>query len=656
MNHQALARKWRPQQFQNVVGQTHVLKVLANSLTLRRIHHAYLFSGTRGVGKTSIARLFVKGLNCETGITSTPCGICQNCIDIEQGKFIDLIEIDAASRTKVEDTREILDNVQYLPTQGRFKVYLIDEVHMLSKSSFNALLKTLEEPPEYVKFLLATTDPQKIPITILSRCLQLNLQTLNEVQIQKQLAFILNQEEINYDEFALHLLAKSAKGSLRDALSLTDQAIALGNGQIERSLIHEMLGLLSDEFAVQIIEAIQNANGHQLMQLLSDAFSNGVDYQMLLDQCMQLLYQISLYQALANTANSNPFELEQIRRLARQSSPQEVQLLYQILLEGAKSIGQIADKKSLIEMTFLRALAFLPKKTESFLNFEQTKSQERMINAQQSHPAISPQMTSTVSLENPTLLNTLDSSTIELQTFTSNRMTQKPIKPILEKKTDLTSLLIEEKEQLLKKSESPILEPSRFDQNEMQAKNTLSHNAEFNSTQNKLSQSEYQWQFNQSNEVEKKKIVLSFDEKQKRFTQKIIDRVYQKDPWSLEIENLNLSPFLKQIALNAFLIKQKNHYQLHLRSHTAILLEQLNAVKQLEQSLSLQSLPDDQLQISVEIIIDDDLSKQTPFELREAEYLLAQDLAIKEIKEDQKVELICQIFNTSIDEKTIHPV
>lgn len=235
MNHQALARKWRPQQFKQVVGQTPVLKILENSLSLGRIHHAYLFSGTRGVGKTSIARLFVKGLNCETGITASPCGVCQNCIEIEQGKFIDLIEIDAASRTKVEDTRDILDNVQYLPTQGRFKVYLIDEVHMLSKSSFNALLKTLEEPPEYVKFLLATTDPQKIPITILSRCLQLHLQALSEAQIQKQLSFILTQEKIQYDEAALYLLAKAANGSLRDGLSLTDQAIALGNGNIKKT-------------------------------------------------------------------------------------------------------------------------------------------------------------------------------------------------------------------------------------------------------------------------------------------------------------------------------------------------------------------------------------------------------------------------------------
>src|SRR5699024_9943188 len=241
MSYQVLARKWRPQTFADVVGQEHVLTALANGLSLGRIHHAYLFSGTRGVGKTSIARLLAKGLNCETGITATPCGVCDNCREIEQGRFVDLIEIDAASRTKVEDTRDLLDNVQYAPARGRFKVYLIDEVHMLSRHSFNALLKTLEEPPEHVKFLLATTDPQKLPVTIISRCLQFVLRPLSQSLLSEHLANILNQEQVDYTQPALWQLASAAKVSVRDALSLTDQAIAFGQGALDDVTVNAML-------------------------------------------------------------------------------------------------------------------------------------------------------------------------------------------------------------------------------------------------------------------------------------------------------------------------------------------------------------------------------------------------------------------------------
>nr|WP_227643535.1 DNA polymerase III subunit gamma/tau [Klebsiella pneumoniae] len=254
MSYQVLARKWRPQTFADVVGQEHVLTALANGLSLGRIHHAYLFSGTRGVGKTSIARLLAKGLNCETGITATPCGVCDNCREIEQGRFVDLIEIDAASRTKVEDTRDLLDNVQYAPARGRFKVYLIDEVHMLSRHSFNALLKTLEEPPAHVKFLLATTDPQKLPVTILSRCLQFHLKALDVEQIRHQLEHILGEEQIAFEPRALQLLSRAADGSLRDALSLTDQAIASGEGQLTAASVSTMLGTLDDDQALSLIE------------------------------------------------------------------------------------------------------------------------------------------------------------------------------------------------------------------------------------------------------------------------------------------------------------------------------------------------------------------------------------------------------------------
>ncbi len=277
MSYQVLARKWRPSQFSDVVGQSHVLTALGNALTQNRLHHAYLFSGTRGVGKTTIARIFAKGLNCEEGITATPCGKCATCREIDEGRFVDLLEIDAASRTKVEDTRELLDNVQYKPARGRFKVYLIDEVHMLSRHSFNALLKTLEEPPEYVKFILATTDPQKLPVTILSRCLQFHLKHLDHQQIQEQLAKVLTEEKVEYEAKALGLLARAAEGSMRDALSLTDQAIALGNGQVDADNVAAMLGTLNTDQALFLLEAVAKSDANIAMDTLQQLANVGVE-------------------------------------------------------------------------------------------------------------------------------------------------------------------------------------------------------------------------------------------------------------------------------------------------------------------------------------------------------------------------------------------
>ncbi|XUK72431.1 DNA polymerase III subunit gamma/tau [Erwinia rhapontici] len=318
MSYQVLARKWRPQAFTEVVGQQHVLTALANGLSLGRIHHAYLFSGTRGVGKTTIARLLAKGLNCETGITATPCGKCDNCREIEQGRFVDLIEIDAASRTKVEDTRDLLDNVQYAPARGRFKVYLIDEVHMLSRHSFNALLKTLEEPPEHVKFLLATTDPQKLPVTILSRCLQFHLKALDQEQIRGQLEHVLQAEQISAETRALQLLARAADGSMRDALSLTDQAIAMGQGQVTTSTVNDMLGTLDDEQPLALIEALVHADGAEVMALLNQAAARGVEWEALLVEMLTLLHRVAMIQLLPSALGDDMAAIEQrLRELAR---------------------------------------------------------------------------------------------------------------------------------------------------------------------------------------------------------------------------------------------------------------------------------------------------------------------------------------------------
>lgn len=360
MSYLALARKWRPKRFKEVVGQEHVLTALENALDQNRLHHAYLFSGTRGVGKTTIGRLLAKGLNCETGITSTPCGKCQSCVEIDQGRFVDLLEIDAASRTKVEDTRDLLDNVQYKPARGRFKVYLIDEVHMLSKHSFNALLKTLEEPPEYVKFLLATTDPQKLPVTILSRCLQFHLKPITVDDIHQQLEHVLEQESIAREDRALGMLAHAADGSMRDALSLADQAIALGNGNVVTEQVSRMLGTLDSEQALYLIDAIVHKQASKSLEALNQLASNGVDWDGLLQELSMQLHRIAMYQALPATLDAGHMDAERVQHLAEQISPQEVQLYYQIALKGRGELCMAPTERAGAEMTLLRMLAFSP--------------------------------------------------------------------------------------------------------------------------------------------------------------------------------------------------------------------------------------------------------------------------------------------------------
>lgn len=367
MNYQVLARKWRPQTFSDVVGQEHVLTALANGLSLGRIHHAYLLSGTRGVGKTTIARLLAKGLNCETAITATPCGQCDKCREIEQGRFVDLIEIDAASRTKVEDTRELLDNVQYAPARGRFKVYLIDEVHMLSRHSFNALLKTLEEPPAHVKFLLATTDPQKLPLTILSRCLQFHLKALDVEQIRNQLSSVLQQEQILAEPRALQLLARAADGSMRDALTLTDQAIAMGQGEVSAEAVSLMLGTLNTEQPLALIEALADADSGAMMAQLEQCAARGMDWESLLVEMLSLLHRLALGQLLPDQLNDedDPASVPRLRDLARRLPPADLQLYYQTLLIGRKELPFAPDPRMGVEMTLLRALAFHPAAVET---------------------------------------------------------------------------------------------------------------------------------------------------------------------------------------------------------------------------------------------------------------------------------------------------
>jgi len=373
MSYTVLARKWRPKKFAELVGQAHVMQALSNALDQQRLHHAYLFTGTRGVGKTTIARIFAKALNCEQGISSTPCGVCDVCRSIDEGRFIDLIEVDAASRTKVDDTREILDNVQFAPTQGRYKVYLIDEVHMLSKSSFNALLKTLEEPPEHVKFLLATTDPHKLPITVLSRCLQFNLMRLTQIQIQNHLEFIMSQESLPCDKTALALIAKGADGSARDALSLLDQAIAYGAGEVLFEPVQTMLGLVDQQYGLSILNALAQDDPDQLKGAIQQLAIMGVDYQALLTQLIETLHALSYFQVFGDSADGIGLPNDILNGLAEQLSPERVQLFYQIALLAKQDMQLAPDIRIGFEMTLIRMLAFQPA-SGAVCNAESTSS------------------------------------------------------------------------------------------------------------------------------------------------------------------------------------------------------------------------------------------------------------------------------------------
>ena len=368
MSYQVLARKWRPKNFQQLMGQEHVVNVLANALSQQRLHHAYLFTGTRGVGKTTIARIFAKSLNCEMGITDKPCGECDACIDIDQGRFVDLLEIDAASKTKVDDTREILDNVQYAPSRGRFKVYLIDEVHMLSRHSFNALLKTLEEPPEHVKFILATTDPQKLPVTVLSRCLQFHLKALTVKQIEEKLAEILSHEKVSHEQGCLTLLAKAARGSMRDSLSLTDQAIAQGRGSISLVNIQQMLGGIDQNWVYQLVIALLKQDSQALMTLSQEIASYAPSYSRLFAELIQLFHQIALLQIVDQHFDLPADLLALLKKFSKAMSAEDVQLYYQISLNGRKDLPYAFDEQAAFDMTLLRLLAFKPMQKSQLSN------------------------------------------------------------------------------------------------------------------------------------------------------------------------------------------------------------------------------------------------------------------------------------------------
>jgi DNA polymerase-3 subunit gamma/tau len=364
MSYLVLARKWRPKNFRETVGQEHVLRALTNALESERLHHAYLFTGTRGVGKTTIARILAKSLNCEeNGITSDPCGRCSACREIDEGRFVDLIEVDAASKTKVDDTRELLDNVQYSPARGRFKIYLIDEVHMLSRSSFNALLKTLEEPPPHVKFLLATTDPQKLPATVLSRCLQFSLKRLTPRLIKDRLEHICGEEGISADAASLSMIARAADGSLRDALSLLDQAVAYCGGDLQQEAVATMLGTIDREHVSSLLDLLANGDAAGLIKTVATIDEQFPDYGRLLDDLTRLLQRVAVYQAVGATDSDDDVAESAIAAFAKRIAAEDVQLFYQTALIGRRDLDLAPDPRSGVEMTLLRMLTFQPRRS-----------------------------------------------------------------------------------------------------------------------------------------------------------------------------------------------------------------------------------------------------------------------------------------------------
>ncbi len=360
MSYQVLARKYRPRSFDTLVGQAHVVQALKNALDQKRLHHAYLFTGTRGVGKTTLARILAKALNCENGISSSPCGTCSACTEIDQGRYVDLIEVDAASNTQVDNMRDLLDNAQYAPTQGQFKIYIIDEVHMLSKSAFNAMLKTLEEPPEHVKFILATTDPQKVPVTVLSRCLQFNLKQMPSASISEYMEKILKEEAINYEINAIYLIAKAANGSMRDALSILDQGIAYCGGTIEEATIKKMLGAIDQSYLFNLIQAVIDQDGQKVIEIAKHMDERNLSFEAALNDLANLIQIISVTQAIPESLEVSYLDRDQVIALSKKISAEQLQLLYQITILGRRDLYLAPDEYAGFTMTLLRMLSFAP--------------------------------------------------------------------------------------------------------------------------------------------------------------------------------------------------------------------------------------------------------------------------------------------------------
>ena len=714
MSYQVLARKWRPKNFSEVVGQSHVLTALENGLKENRLHHAYLFSGTRGVGKTSIARLFAKGLNCVNGITADPCGECENCKAIEAGNFIDLIEIDAASRTKVEDTRELLDNVQYKPVVGRYKVYLIDEVHMLSRHSFNALLKTLEEPPEYVKFLLATTDPQKLPITILSRCMQFHLKALDEPQISAHLNRVLTAENIPFDAPALDKLAKAAQGSIRDSLSLTDQAIAMGNGKVSTDVVNTMLGLLDEDQPIEIIYALHQGNGERLMKTIQTVAEKAGDWDELLAETAEKLHQIALMQLLAKRATD---ENDHLGFLAKHISPEDVQFFYQVIVSGRKELASAPNRRIGAEMTLLRALAFHPKfftaaqtpkqgglspeqntqksavenqpvsgyvdmpvlsqniKANYSAQAQKPIAQSAVVHSSPSQP-VSTQTTSSLNLASLAALEALNQLTqIEqserqhhhdeqqaaveetlhhLQALdeqkNSPKMTALPVREMTPPKATQTKATVS----------NPITQQAEaLKQSVETVENTIDDNAEMDAEEQEILDAEtYRWEWSNPDLAKVDNGVRPSDIKQAmlkdvtpELREKIIQITQKQDPWTDIVERSGVIGFSKELALNCFIKSQtEDEIQLGLHSEKAHLKQDRNIKNLVEHLERLYEKP-----VKLSIFIEDS-DVLTPMDYRKKVYQDLREQARTDLQQDKKLLLLQKEFDAKLDVESIRPV
>ncbi|MCG9575497.1 DNA polymerase III subunit gamma/tau [Vibrio tubiashii] len=709
MSYLALARKWRPTKFNEVVGQAHVLTALENALAQNRLHHAYLFSGTRGVGKTTIGRLFAKGLNCETGITASPCGVCDTCKEIDEGRFVDLLEIDAASRTKVEDTRELLDNVQYKPARGRFKVYLIDEVHMLSRHSFNALLKTLEEPPEYVKFLLATTDPQKLPVTILSRCLQFHLKPISVDNIHEQLDHILQHESVNAEARALGMIAHAADGSMRDALSLSDQAIALGNGQVLTDSVAHMLGTLDTDQALHLLEAISSKQPQAAMECIATLAQNGVEWDGLLQQLATQLHRLAMYQALPATLDQNQPDAEKVELLARALSPQDVQLYYQIALKGRQDLPLSPSERVGLEMVILRMMAFRPV----------SQPQANAISTQvEASAPVEPKPVNTVPVVNPALRTQPKASTPQPQpsqpdpsantvppvadySYEPPQYDEPPIEQYMPPSEQFVPPQPDMGQPTAQPQSQPSSQPSertssplsglrhqlrsqRKGLNPGQGNTPKKANAtsakpesvldrvakkhggsaqvsplsqpNFNAAPEPAKDEPYQWKptlpQTQKESIELTPTLLKKaleHEKTPEMVQKLVDESFEKNEWAKLISQLTTAKLTEQLALNSYYEKSGASISLTLRATQA----HLNTDKAQSELLGeLNRVLGEECHLSVQV----GESGETPLELRDKLYQGRLKQAFTSLEQDQNVQFIEKRFAAQIDKESVRPI
>lgn len=696
MSYLALARKWRPKQFSQVVGQQHVLTALENALNQNRLHHAYLFSGTRGVGKTSIGRLFAKGLNCEQGITATPCGQCSTCLEIEEGRSVDLLEIDAASRTKVEDTRELLDNVQYKPARSRFKVYLIDEVHMLSRHSFNALLKTLEEPPEYVKFLLATTDPQKLPVTILSRCLQFHLKPITVDTIHQQLSYVLEQEQVNSESRALSLMAHAADGSMRDALSLADQAIALGNGQVTVETVSQMLGTLDSGQALALIAAVNRGDSDSLFTLLHQLSENGIDWDILVAELATQLHRIAMAQVLPQ-GDQDSADSDKVMQLATQLSASDVQLFYQIALKGRQDLPYSPSQRIAVEMTLLRMLAFRPTSqlgvSQISVESVTAKTAQDSI-AQVSTPvsaaAVTPMQSNSITPNaapqgqhseqypeqyrsapeyspatpvdsdvSPTPVSDDQKPMVESGATTPDVAPASRVGGLRHQLRSKRESQAQNGNTSLKKSSAPSASSSVMERVAQRTSVSIdkTESSDDGAGNMPIEPGAYRWQPTATPvEAEKKptfkpSILKKALEhvKTPEMAEKLVQEAILRDEWAALIEQLEISKLTQQLALNSTYRKNGNVIELGLReSH-----KHLNSDKnQAELLASLSQVLNQDCVLS----ISNSSEGVTPLELREQIYQEKLAVAAQHVHEDQHVQFIKTRFAADLDDESIRPL